>query len=552
MSRNSEGPESHVPNDHALLERQVQAINRFPDQNPHPVMRVSNDGHLTYANTSSEPVRRALAIEVGDRIPDAFMDLLRAAAHRERESIELVAGQRTFALLPVLVPDLGFMNVYGTDITAEKVVARFPNQNPNPVFRVDDNGRLIYANEASVPLIEAFGMKVGDLWPAEVAQQVLAAADSPSADLIEIEADFQTYALRPVRISEFGFINVYGTNITAQKVVAKFPAQNPNPVLRVTRNGELIYANEASGRMVEALGLVVGRPLPDGLKVEVLERLTADASAPAGPPIEIRAGDFTYELLPVLVPEFDFVNLYGTDVTAAREVARAKEETERLLLNILPPPIADRLRRGEMLIADRFDDSTLLIADIVGFTALSSELSADQIVALLNQVFSALDVLVDRHGLEKVKTIGDAYMVIGGVPVASADHVERVADFALDMVTAIDAMQAGMTHPISCRIGMNCGPVVAGVIGTKRTIYDVWGDTVNMASRMESLGLTGRIQVTPAVYDRLRGNYRFEERGAIEVKGKGMMPTYFLVGRDRDSLAHPASSPSLRERVANK
>jgi adenylate cyclase len=172
-----------------------------------------------------------------------------------------------------------------------------------------------------------------------------------------------------------------------------------------------------------------------------------------------------------------------------------------------------------------------LIADIVGFTQMSSELSADDLVVLLNDIFSVLDVLVDRHGLEKVKTIGDAYMVIGGVPLVTADHVERVADFALDMAHAVDSLQAGMGRAVTCRIGINCGPVVAGVIGAKRTIYDVWGDTVNVASRMESLGVPGRIQVAPLVYERLRERYTFESRGTIEVKGKGMMPTYFLTGR---------------------
>jgi class 3 adenylate cyclase/PAS domain-containing protein len=513
--------------EHELLESQVQAINRFPDQNPNPVMRVSDDGHLTYANVSSEPVRRALGVQVGELVRADYLERLRAAAAQPGDRVEIVEGIRTFALLPVPVPDLGFMNIYGTDITAEKVVERFPNQNPNPVFRVDDDGRLIYANAASRPLIEAFGLSVGDQWPEQIAQKVLSTADGGSGELIELVADFRTYALRPVRIAEFGFINVYGTDITAEKVVAKFPGQNPHPVLRMARDHVLIYANQASEPIVLALGLKIGEPLPAVLARDLQSSLEGGGRHP----VEIQASARVFELLPVLIPEFDFINIYGTDVTAAREVARAKEETERLLLNILPPPIAQRLRSGERVIADRFEDATLLIADIVGFTHMSSELSADDLVILLNEIFSAVDVLVDRHELEKVKTIGDAYMVIGGVPVATSDHVERMAEFALDMVGVIERIQPGRALPISCRIGINCGPVVAGVIGTKRTIYDVWGDTVNLASRMESLGVPGRIQVTPAVYERLRDRYEFEDRGTIEVKGKGQMSTYFLTGR---------------------
>ena len=287
-----------------------------------------------------------------------------------------------------------------------------------------------------------------------------------------------------MRVAEFGFINVYGTDVTAQKVVAKFPAQNPNPVLRMSQDGMLIYANDASQPIVDALDLEIGKSLPDEIKRNLGESLRDGGRAP----IECLAGQYVFELLPVLIPEFDFVNIYGTDVTAAREVARAKDETERLLLDILPPPIADRLRSGETVIADRFDDCTLLIADIVGFTQLSSGLSADDLVVLLDTVFRNLDVLVERHGLEKVKTIGDSYMVIGGVPEITADHVERVADMAIDMIAEVRSLQSSLIRPISFRIGINCGPVVAGVIGTKRTIYDVWGDTVNVASRMEIFG----------------------------------------------------------------
>ncbi len=520
-------PGDQRSHEHDLVESQIQAINRFPDQNPNPVMRMAHDGLLTYANAASLPIRQELGVAVGDTLPAEFTIKVRRALAAADERFEIEHDHRTFAVLAVDVPELGFVNLYGSDVTAEKVVERFPNENPNAVFRVDDDGRLIYANAASRPLIAAFGLEVGDRWPTEFAQRVVAAADSGSTDLIELEADYRTYALRPVRIPEFGFINVYGTDVTAEKVVAKFPGQNPNPVLRTDASGMLLYANEASEPMRKALQFAVGKPLPADLGGQIAARVEAGSREPIG----CVAGEQFYELTAVLIPEFGFINLYGTDVTAARQVARAKEETERLLLNILPPPIADRLRSGERVIADRFEDASLLIADIVGFTELSSRLSADQLVELLNDIFSVCDVLVERHRLEKVKTIGDAYMVIGGVPMATPGHLERVADFALDMAAAVEEFRRGGAHQVSFRIGINRGPVVAGVIGTKRTIYDVWGDTVNLASRMESLSEPGRIQVTAPVHDRLAGRYSFEPRGKIEVKGKGLLPTWFLTGR---------------------
>ena len=328
-----------------LSEGQLEAILRFPDQNPNPVMRMrAADAVLTYANPASELIRDALGLSVGQPVqPDivARLGLLAAGA----EGFEVVAGNRTYDLLAVEVPELGFVNVYATDITGAKVFQRFPDDNPNPVFRIDDDARLVYANAASRPLVESFGLRVGERWPAQIARQMLGAADEPGAGLIEVQASRRTYALKPVRIPEFATINVYCTDITAEKVVAKFPDENPNPVLRLDRRGSLLYANEASSGIVAALGLRRGRRVSAALRDAVMTRIEAASREP----IELVAGERIFEIVPVLVREFDAINLYGTDVTAARQLAEAKEQTERLLLNILPPPIADRLRAGEQI-----------------------------------------------------------------------------------------------------------------------------------------------------------------------------------------------------------
>jgi class 3 adenylate cyclase len=521
-------PSPSIAPEALLVEQQIEAINRFPDQNPNPVMRITRDGHLLYANVSSEPIRLALGVELGQLLPKRVLKKIWVKCYdREAPAIEITHEHRTYSLLPVYVEDLDFVNLYGTDITGEKVVERFPNQNPNPVFRVNDEGRLVYANAASRGLIDAYDMRVGDTWPAAIARQVLAAADEPAAPMIELPAGNRTYALRPVRIPEFGFINVYATDVTAEKVVAKFPGQNPNPVLRITPDGALIYHNEASALLVNALGLENGQPIPDQLKADIEARLTDTSLGP----IEQPAADHVYELKPVLIAEFGFINLYGTDVTAARQLAEAHELNQRLLLNILPSSIADRLLAGERVIADSFDEVTLLFADIVDFTVLSSRFSAREVVDLLNEVFNATDRLVDQFGLEKIKTIGDAYMVVGGLPEPTKDHAERVADMALALSDELTRIKTGSGDALSCRMGIHTGPAVAGVIGSKKFIYDVWGDTVNTASRMESHSLPNRIQVTEPVFRRLDGRYRFEPRGEIDVKGKGPMPTWFLLGR---------------------
>jgi len=205
--------------------------------------------------------------------------------------------------------------------------------------------------------------------------------------------------------------------------------------------------------------------------------------------------------------------------------------TEDLLYNIMPAPIAQRLKLQETLIADSFDEVTVLFADLVNFTELSAEISATQLVDLLNKIFSVFDRLTQKHGLEKIKTIGDAYMVVGGLPTPRPDHAEAVVEMALDMQQAITRFQRNDGEPFDLRIGINSGPVVAGVIGTKKFAYDLWGDTVNVASRMESQGVAGSIQVTTATYKLLKDKYVFEERDAIAVKGKGEMITYWLTGR---------------------
>jgi class 3 adenylate cyclase len=211
-----------------------------------------------------------------------------------------------------------------------------------------------------------------------------------------------------------------------------------------------------------------------------------------------------------------------------REAARAA--SERLLLNVLPRPIADRLKLGERVIADAYPDVTVLFADLVGFTPFVAGTTPDRLVQVLDRVFSAFDELAERHGVEKIKTIGDAYMVVGGAPIRRPGHSEAVADLALDMIAEGERCVAEGLD-VRLRIGIDRGPVIAGVIGRRKFIYDLWGDTVNTASRMESHGLPGRIHVTPDVEEGLRDTFRFERREPMEVKGKGRMATFFLVGR---------------------
>jgi class 3 adenylate cyclase len=216
---------------------------------------------------------------------------------------------------------------------------------------------------------------------------------------------------------------------------------------------------------------------------------------------------------------------------AHRLLLAEQERSEGLLLNVLPAPIADRLKRGEEPIADRFPEVTVLFADLVEFTASSDRSSPERVVQVLADLFTDFDRLAVRHGLEKIKTVGDAYMVAGGLPVPRPDHAQAVAEMALAVREEAGRHRDPAGRPLQVRIGIDSGPVVAGVIGTAKFSYDLWGDTVNTASRMESTGVPGCIQVTDRAYRRLRDRYRFERRGPVQVKGKGELVTWFLVGR---------------------
>ena len=219
------------------------------------------------------------------------------------------------------------------------------------------------------------------------------------------------------------------------------------------------------------------------------------------------------------------------------ELRTEKDKSEQLLLNILPACIAEQLKKNNTAPAQHFEEATILFADIVGFTALSAKLEPMELVAGLNQIFSEFDHLTEKYGLEKIKTIGDAYMVAGGLPLSHPGHAQAIAGMALDMQAAMLKFTLLLGEPLEIRIGIHTGPVVAGVIGTRKFIYDLWGDAVNVASRMESHGQPGCIQVTEKTYQLLKADYILELRGSIAIKGRGEMQTYWLL--DRSTTSHP-------------
>lgn len=281
-----------------------------------------------------------------------------------------------------------------------------------------------------------------------------------------------------------------------------------------------------------------------GVAATIALELLVPRDRGVGPPWVLTAGFITSAVAASVM-------IFATVWYALREIARAeraREEeyrrSETLLANILPATIAQRLKDPQRtIIADKYDDASILFADIAGYTERASDTAPSDLVRFLDTLYTDLDALVDRHGLEKIKTSGDSYMVVGGVPQPRPDHLEALAGLALDMAAAVADLKDPHGRAVPLRIGLGTGPVVAGVVGARKFFYDVWGDAVNVASRMETTDIAGRIQVPQNVYERIKDAFVLEERGDVDVKGKGLIHTWYLVGRrPRDSLLRPYGS----------
>jgi adenylate cyclase len=286
--------------------------------------------------------------------------------------------------------------------------------------------------------------------------------------------------------------------------------------------------------------LDVMMPKMDGFGV--CRRLKTDSKTAHIPILMVTAlSDRKERLMGIAVGANDFLNKPVDIQDVTLRVANAvyakhlhdqlqveQEKSEQLLLNILPKPIAERMKKGETNIADSHPDVTVLLADLVGFTTLLAHIGPEQIVQLLNEVFSAFDLLTEKHGLEKIKTIGDAYMVVGGISFPRPDHVQASAELAFDMQKEIKRLNQQYNTSVRLRIGICTGPVVAGVIGRKRFAYDLWGETVNLACLLESTGEAGKIQIAESTCERLKHKYRFAPKHSLDVKGHDHLSAYWL------------------------
>ncbi len=415
---------------------------------------------------------------------------------KQPEWVENISLKKDLFILHSQLADTGLQSAFGVPIIfQDKVLA----------ILVFYKKKVAAINSRIINLVNAVSTQLGSLIQRKQTEEILRITQERYHSIVEnaVEGIYQTTPSGRYLSSNQALAKIYGYD-SPEELMTNL--QNIEDKLYVDRNRrrEFIEEIEVNNAVLEFEAQVYRK---DGKIIWISENARA-------------VRDSKERLL--------YYEGTVSDITARKN---AQEQTEKLLLNILPPSIAKRLQANQQIIGDSFSDVSVLFADLVGFTDFASNKTSTELVKVLNLIFSEFDQLSQQHNLEKIKTIGDAYMVAGGMPTPRSDHADAIAQMALDMQAAIVRFNAQNGENFSLRIGINIGSVVAGVIGLTKFIYDLWGDTVNVASRMESTGIPGEIQVTAAVYDRLKEQFIFQERGTIIIKGKGEMMTYLLMGR---------------------
>ena len=441
--------------------------------------------------TQSEQLTFAMNIGLPGRVwaskePEWVEDISQGYPHFFRSEIALELGFKAGFGVPILVGDRVLAVLVFFKISACPKDARF------------------------IDVFNAVGTQLGSLVQRKQAEELLRVAEERYHSIVEnaMEGIFQSTPSGGYLSANPALAKLYGYD-SPEELMSCIKNISQQLYVHPERRLEFVAAMDAENAVLGFESMVCRK---DGCRIWVSENVRAVRNSQGALMYyEGTVSDITERKL------------------AQEELIIQQEQSEKLLLNILPKPIAERLKAQQSTIADSFAEVSVLFADIVGFTELSARMSPTELVKRLNVIFSHFDQLAEKYGVEKIKTIGDAYMVVGGLPTPRSDHAKAIAQMALGMQEKIAKLCAETGEKLAIRVGINSGPVVAGVIGVSKFTYDLWGDTVNVAARMEATGFAGRIQVTDVTYELLKDQYLFERRGVIPVKGKGEMMTYWLL-----------------------
>ena len=508
----------------------INLLKKFPDQNPNPVLRFSNKGVLEYYNSPSKKIIQFFDLEMSEKVnnKDIFNELNKAIS-KKIHSFEIKVQSLTYKLKCVYIKELGSVNVYGTDITAKKVIDKFPDSNPNPVMRVSYDGVLNYHNKASLKLVGGLSLKVSEIVSKPILKYIGEVSISGEATNYEIKVGNFTYSASFVPVPEFQFIIVYASDITALKVIKKFPNQNPNPVLRINLEGHLDYFNDASTYIVKNLGCTIGSKLP----LNLLEKIFNEEDA-----FEREIGSKTYMFNVVKIEEFSFYLIYGTDTTDSKDKERILEK----LSKYFSPQVYDSIFTGELdvKINTTRKNLTVFFSDIKSFTTITEKLEPEILTDLITNYLTEMTNIAIKHGGTVDKYIGDAIMIFFGDPNSNGAKKDATACvlMALEMKKKLkrlkrDWVKTGLSESLDVRMGIHTDVCTVGNFGSSdRLDYTVLGNGVNLASRLESLAKANQILISENTQNLIKNKIDCKFFNEVKVKGRAhSIKAYEVLGQ---------------------
>jgi len=500
----------------------IKILEKFPDQNPNPVLRFSEQGALMYYNESSKNIIDEWEIKLDEKPDQKILDnFLFLNIDNNINTFEVIAKNKTYLLKAVHIDEINCINLYGSDITAKKVIDKFPDQNPNPVMRVTRDGKLTYFNAASSKIIQHYHFALGELVSSPLIDLIGKTAITEEIAHGEITVGKKSYLIYLVPVPEFDFIIIYGSDITANKLVNKFPDQNPNPVMRFNKEMQLKYFNTASNYIIENWKIRINEKIPDYI-ITKLENQNSNLIHN----LEIEIGKKTYCFNIVEIGEFDFFLLYGTDITDAKD----KEMILTKLSKYFSPQVYSSIFTGKLdvNINTNRKNLTVFFSDIKGFTTITEKLEPEKLTEFITHYLTEMTDIAISYGGTVDKYIGDAIMIFFGDPTTKG-----IRDDAISCVTMALKMQEklrlirkkwksfGITEVLDVRMGIHTDVCTVGNFGSKdRLDYTVLGNGVNLASRLENSAKPNEILISENTYNIIRKDINCKYINKIKVKGK--------------------------------
>jgi class 3 adenylate cyclase len=499
----------------------IKVLKKFPDKNPNPVLRFSEDGILIYYNNPSEIIVKALNIKINERPDDKFQKNLNKAIKNDENSFEFETQKKVFNLKAVYVNELKGFNVYGTDITAKKVIDKFPDRNPNPVMRISSTGILIYFNDASSHIVSKHNLAIDKIVSGDIIESVGETILTNQSSTKELIAGTKTYLMSYVPVNEFDCVILYATDITASKLINKFPDQNPNPVLRLSSTGVLNYYNDASKYIIDNWKVKKGEKLPNTI-LDILYQKPLDNTHD----IQLNINDRFYSFSIVKLEEMNFHLLYGTDITDTKD----KEMILSKLSKYFSPQVYSSIFSGQLdvNISTNRKNLTVFFSDIKGFTTITERLEPEQLTDIITFYLTEMTNIATEFGGTVDKYIGDAIMIFFGDPNSNGNKADAIAcvAMALKMQKKLITIrkkweQLGITEPLEVRMGIHTDICTVGNFGSNNRLdYTVLGNGVNLASRLESLAEPNKILISENTYNIIKEDIHCEYQDEIIVKGK--------------------------------